>query len=152
MPTPDDAMVSPVEHESIASRATCPPEDARTTTAHDSHGSDDNGTRDRHGDSAHDVAMQDSTPPRQQSPANAQTLTDAHSKPAGADIETPNRDTPTPMTATDDGADEQRTSQTSPLSPTTPVSLYAHHLSSPFPAHRVCTTGFSDSMSEMDVG
>jgi hypothetical protein len=41
------------------------------------------------------------------------------------------------MTATDDGTEEQRTSQASPLSTAAPVSLLANHLSSPFPAHRV---------------
>ncbi|EUC31282.1 hypothetical protein COCCADRAFT_101680 [Bipolaris zeicola 26-R-13] len=135
MPTPDDAMVPSVEHESIAGRATCPPDESRSITAQElnqlrlsSHSSD--ASRASH------APMQQPTPPPQDSPEHGQTPADTHSKPSTADIETPARDIPTPMTATDDGSEEQRTSQASPQSAITPVSLLANHISSPFPAHR----------------
>lgn len=139
MPTPDDAMVSPVEHESIASRATCPPEEARNITARELNAAREYMANDINVESTPDVPMQQPTPPPQDSPA-AQSPAETHSKPSSADIDAPSRDIPTPMTATDDGAEEQRTSQASPLPATTPVSLLTSHLSSPFPAHRVCTT------------
>ncbi|CAA9958749.1 hypothetical protein P3342_003652 [Pyrenophora teres f. teres] len=135
MPTPDDAMVSPMEHEDMNTRTTCPPDESRTGDGralnelrHSSH--DSNATH------VPDVPTQLPTPPPQDCPEHTQMPADSHTKPSGADIETPNRDIPTPMTATDDGTDEQRTSQASPLTATAPVSLLAHHLSSPFPAHR----------------
>jgi hypothetical protein len=138
MPTPDDAtMVSPsVEHESITGRTTCPPEESRilTTTTHELNEAR-NSASDSNASSAPHVPMQQPTPP-QDSPTRAQTPTDTHSKPSSTDIEAPSRDIPTPMTATDDGT-EERTSQASPISTTAPVSLLAHHLLSPFPAHRV---------------
>jgi len=136
MPTPDDAIVSPVEHEDMNARTTCPPDESRSGDGralnelrHSSH--DSNATHVAH------VPTQLPTPPPQDCPEHAQTPADSHTKPSGAEIETPNRDIPTPMTATDDGTEEQRTSQASPLTATAPVSLLAHHLSSPFPAHRV---------------
>ncbi|KAL5115209.1 hypothetical protein ACEQ8H_006883 [Pleosporales sp. CAS-2024a] len=126
MPTPDDAMLSPVEHEaSTASRTTCPPDDARSATAHERspspafHGSSN-------GVAAIDVPMQLPTPPSPES----------RSKPSSARIEAPNRDTPTPMTATDDGADDQRTSQAPSFGPCAAQPVLASHLSSPFPARR----------------
>ena len=139
MPTPDDAIVS--EHESIAGRATCPPEESRIITTHELNEQVDITTASNVA-SAPDAPMQQPTPPPQESPVHAQMSGEAHSKPASTDIEAPSRDIPTPMTATDDGGEEQRTSQASPLSANAPVpvSLLANQLSSPFPAYRVCTT------------
>lgn len=137
MPTPDDAIASHMEHESIAaSRATCPPDDVHTITTHDLNATRTRTASDGNSESASHAPMQQPTPPPQDSPAEAQTMADAHSKPSSTDIDAPNRDTPTPMTATDDGAEEQRTSHASPLSATAPISLATNHLSSPFPAHR----------------
>jgi hypothetical protein len=149
MPTPDDAMVSPVEHESIAGRSTCPPEESRVTpTRALSQTPDFNANS--NGDSVIDVPMQLPTPPPQEPSSRAQPPPEPHSKPSSARIEAPARDTPTPMTSTDDGAEEQRISQASPLSATAPppTSPYASHLSSPFPAHRVCD---SDILSRREL-
>ena len=133
MPTPDD-VVSPVEHE----RATCPPEDARISNAHDLNDTRD-GSASNHVEPARRRPMQQQpTPPphgtREQSPS------ETHSKPSSASIEAPNRDTPTPMTATDDGAEDQRASQASPLSANAPAPIRytPSHLAAPFPGHRVC--------------
>lgn len=137
MPTPDDAIPSPVEHESTASRTTCPPDEARIANANELNASP------RFNDGSNvgptiDVPMQLPTPPLQDTSAHAppSSGSDSHSKPSSARIEAPNRDTPTPMTATDDGAEEQRTSQASPLAPG-PAPLFSNHLTSPFPAQRV---------------
>jgi len=151
MPTPDDAIVSPVEHESIANRPTCPPEEARIVNTRDL-----NETRhlsaNSNVDPVHDVPMQQPTPPPQDSPAHASVAPDIHSKPSGTDMEALARDIPTPMTAADDGDSEQRTTQASPLSASAPapVSPFAnHHLSSPFPAHRVRYADFDcDALDE----
>jgi hypothetical protein len=137
MPTPDDeAMVLPVEHESIAGRTTCPPEDARIIATHElnqTRSSDHNSNA----NSVPHVPMQQPTPSPQSSREPTQAPDDTHGKISSANIEAPSRDIPTPMTATDDGTEEQRTSQASPLSTAAPTSLLASHLSSPFPAHRV---------------
>jgi hypothetical protein len=136
MPTPDDeAMVLPVEHESIAGRTTCPPEDARIIATHElnqTRSSDHNSNA----NSVPHVPMQQPTPSPQSSREPTQAPDDTHGKISSANIEAPSRDIPTPMTATDDGTEEQRTSQASPLSTAAPTSLLASHLSSPFPAHR----------------
>ncbi|KAH5763930.1 hypothetical protein HBI16_162980 [Parastagonospora nodorum] len=136
MPTPDDAMPSPVEHESTASRTTCPPDEARIANAHELNPSPQFNDSSNVGPTI-DVPMQLPTPPPQDTPAHAppSSDSDSHSKPSSARIEAPNRDTPTPMTATDDGAEEQRTSQVPPLAPG-PGPLFSSHLSSPFPAQR----------------
>jgi hypothetical protein len=141
MPTPDDVMVSPVEHESIAGRATCPPEESRNTVAHELPQSPAFNAA-NNVESAIDVPMQLPTPPPQDAPAHTHPHTETRSKPSSARIEAPNRDTPTPMTATDDGTEEQRISQASPLSTTAPgpTSLLGSHLSSPFSARRVRTS------------
>jgi hypothetical protein len=138
MPTPHDVMVSPVEHESTTGRATCPPEESRNTVAHELPQSPTFNAAD-HVESSIDVPMQLPTPPPQDSPAHTHPTTESRTKPSSARIEAPNRDTPTPMTVTDDGTEEQRLSQASPLSATAPgpTSLLASHLSSPFPAQRV---------------
>lgn len=145
MPTPNDAIGSHVvEHESIdvANRPTCPPEEVRsisTIPTRDLNAASRIHYPSSHGNngSALPVPMQQLTPPPQDSPADlVQTSPDRHSKPSSSDIDAPNRDIPTPMTVTDDGAEEQRTSHASPLSATAPVSLITSHLSSPFPAHR----------------
>ena len=140
MPTPDDeAMVSPVEHESIAGRPTCPPEESRVIATHEL-----NDTRGAHDDSnasaVPDVPMQQPTPSPQNSREHTQAPDDIQTKLPSTDRDSPTRDIPTPMTATDDGTEEQRTSHVSPLSPVAPTSLLASHLSSPFPAHRVGQT------------
>lgn len=140
MPTPDDVVVSPVEqHESsVANRATCPPEEARTSSPHES-----SNTRGISASNDVDPAqrrsmLQQPTPPphgtREQSPV------ETHSKPSSASIDAPNRDIPTPMTATDDGTEDQRTSLASPLSATAPAPIRFNpsHLAAPFPAYRVC--------------
>jgi hypothetical protein len=137
MPTPDDATVSPVEHESIAGRATCPPEEARITSAHEpneAHGS----SASNNVESIMEAPMQQPTPPPQEPSTQAQSPSEDHTKTSNT-IEAPNRDIPTPMTTTDDGSEEQRTSQASPLSANAPapVSALASHLASPFPAYRV---------------
>jgi hypothetical protein len=138
MPTPDDAIVSPVEHESTTSRTTCPPDELRITTARELNESLDFNAA-SNVESTMDIPMQLPTPPPQEPPAHAQPPPDSHTKPANTHIEAPARDIPTPMTSIDDGAEEQRTSQLSPLSTAvpTPTSLLAGQLSSPFPAHRV---------------
>jgi hypothetical protein len=144
MPTPDDVMVSPVEHESTAGRATCPPEDSRNIVTHELPQSPGFNTS-SNVESTIDVPMQLPTPPPQDSPAHAHPSTETHTKPSSARIEAPNRDTPTPMTVTDDGTEEQRTSQASPLSATAPgpTSLLTSHLSSPFPTHRVRASDYT---------
>ncbi|KAJ4372875.1 hypothetical protein N0V83_003166 [Neocucurbitaria cava] len=137
MPTPDDAIATVSEHESIAGRTTCPPEESRITATR-ALNQDADITAASNVESAPDAPMQQPTPPPQELPVHAQSPGDAHSKPASTDIDAPSRDIPTPMTATDDGGEEQRTSQASPLSANAPVplSLLAHQLSSPFPAYR----------------
>ncbi|KAJ4362771.1 hypothetical protein N0V95_001262 [Ascochyta clinopodiicola] len=67
-----------------------------------------------------------------------QSLAETHSKPSSASIEAPNRDTPTPMTATDDGAEDPRTSLASPLSATAPLAIRftPSYLAAPYPARR----------------
>jgi hypothetical protein len=138
MPTPDDAMLSPVEHESTASRTTCPPDEARITTAHALNDAPTfNASSDVHFNI--DVPMQLQTPPPQDNPAHAPPSPASHIKPSSARTEAPNRDIPTPMNATDDGAEDQRTSQALPLAANAPgpAPLLSCHLSLPFPAHRV---------------
>lgn len=128
-----------VEHESTATtHATCPPDEriANNTRALDQSPPLDaasNGRPDI------DVPMQLPTPPPPDAPAHAPPPPESHTKPESARIEAPARDIPTPMTVTDDSAEEQRASQTSPLSPASapsPTSLLASHLSSPFPSRR----------------
>ena len=138
MPTPDDAMLSPVEHESITNHPTCPPDESRIITPHTLHGTRTQGV-DGNVDNAPVVPVQQPTPPPLEPPVHAQSAADSHSKPSGADIEVPSRDISTPMTATDDGTEEQRSAHVSSLSTTAsvPVSLLSSHLSSPFPTHRV---------------
>jgi hypothetical protein len=128
MPTPSDVL--PVEHESIANRATCPPDESRITTAHELNAPS-------HDEPAIDAPMQLPTPPPQEPLAGAQSPPESHNKPSSAQIEAPSRDIPTPMTATDDGTEDQRASHASPIHATVPASLLVSHLSSPFPAHRV---------------
>ncbi|KAF2833472.1 hypothetical protein CC86DRAFT_365358 [Ophiobolus disseminans] len=137
MPTPND-VVSPIEHESVANRATCPPDESRTTTTPGLNQNFDPNASSNVAP-AIDTPMQLPTPPPQESITRAPPPPDAHTKPSNAHIEPPSRDIPTPMTtATDDSTEEQRLSQASPLSAATPAptSLLAGHLSSPFPAHR----------------
>lgn len=133
MPTPDD-VVLPAEHE----RATCPPDDTHASTALE----ELSGARDSSGSqnvdfSRHPRMQQQLTPPpdgsREQSP------TETHSKPSSTSIDEPNRDTPTPMTATDDNVDDQRASQASPLSANAPAPIRFNpsNLAAPYPVHRV---------------
>ena len=138
MPTPDD-----VEHESIANRATCPPEEARISTTHELSDIHDSSANNDGGAAQQRPMQQQPTPPphgtRERSP------TETHSKPSSASIDAPNRDTPTPMTATDDGAEDQRAAQASPLSATAPAPIRStpSHLASPFLTHRVCLYSIS---------
>ncbi|KAJ4404850.1 hypothetical protein N0V91_005585 [Didymella pomorum] len=132
MPTPDD-VVSPAEHE----RATCPPEDTHTSTAHEELSTTRDSSASRNVDSSQRPRMQQQpTPPphgsREQSP------TETHSKPSSASIEAPNRDIPTPMTAIDENAEDQRASQASPLSAIAPAPIRYNtsQLAAPYPAHR----------------
>ncbi|KAL6704815.1 hypothetical protein ACN47E_007619 [Coniothyrium glycines] len=140
MPTPDDAMVSPAEHEGIASRPTCPPEESRLAHVRDAGGPRHTRTGSNvNVTSAEEEPLPHSTPPPQHPPAHASLASDSHGKPTGADMEPPARDISTPMTATDDGEAEQRASQASPLSATAPAPaspLAGHFLSSPFPSYR----------------
>lgn len=138
-----------VEHESTdAARATCPPDErtANNTRALDQSLPLDAASNDR---PDIDVPMQLPTPPPQDALAHPPPP-ESHTKPESARIEAPARDIPTPMTVTDDSPEEQRASQTSPLSPTTapsPTSLLASHLSSPFPSQRVCTLYLRPNMA-----
>ncbi|KAF1911679.1 vacuolar import and degradation protein-domain-containing protein [Ampelomyces quisqualis] len=137
MPTPDDVMGAPVEHESTTGHTTCPPDEARVVAAHEPRQPPTFHTASNVGPTSH-VPMRLPTPPPQHSPAHAPPSLESHSKPSSARIEAPNRDIPTPPTAPDDGPEDQRTSQTSPLSATAPrpPSLLASHLSLPFPPYR----------------
>jgi hypothetical protein len=124
--TPHEATMSPLEHESAAAHTTCPPDDARMYAAHDPD-SARHDSADEHADD-HVVSRHPAPPPAE-----------AHTKPAAADMDALTRDIPTPMTTTDDGTDDHRASQPSPLSTTAPASLplAASQLTWPFPAQRV---------------
>jgi hypothetical protein len=139
MPTPDDAMILPLEHE--GSRATCPPDESRILDPHES--SQTNAANaNAIADSAADVPISQPTAPPREDAGRAQSPPENHTKPPSTSIEAPNCDTPTPMTSTDDGAEEQRTSQPSPLSANAPAPVLPSpsHLTSPFPTHRVGMT------------
>lgn len=118
--------MSPFEHESVTAHTTCPPDDARTLAAHDI---DIDSTRHDSADEGDNVVSRHPAPP----PA------EPHTKPAAADMDAPARDIPTPVTTTDDGVDDQRASQASPVSTTASAALplAASQLTWPFPAHRV---------------
>ncbi|KAF2131307.1 hypothetical protein P153DRAFT_429638 [Dothidotthia symphoricarpi CBS 119687] len=138
MPTPNDAMLSPpVEHGSTAGHATCPPDESRIASTVEMMESGTMATNNIAA-SALEPSMQQPTPPPEVSPAPQPLSVDF--KPANTHTETPTRDTPTPMTATDDGTEDQRASQTSPLSANTttpaPTSLLASQLSLPYPTQR----------------
>jgi hypothetical protein len=144
MPTPDDAILLPVMHDAITGRTTCPPDEARNVTARDVHQSHPFNVA-NNVEAPIDEPLQLPTPPSQEDfPAHATPSHENHTKPLSTRIETPNRDTPTPMTVVDDSADGERASQTSPVSATAPAlgptSLLSSHLSSPFPTHRVCSS------------
>ncbi|KAF2267071.1 hypothetical protein CC78DRAFT_103726 [Lojkania enalia] len=142
MPTPDDAMLSPppTEHEShLAGRATCPPEESRFHAAQDL-----TGEQPPHPESNVELSlsapMQQPTPPpaAQDSGPNAQSP-DSRPKGLEAEIDAPIRDIPTPMSGTDEVAEEQRHPQVSPLSTTAPAPVAWHQssiLTSPFPNQR----------------
>jgi hypothetical protein len=123
--TPHEATMSPLEHESGAAHTTCPPDDTRMYAAHDAD-SARHDSADEHADD-HVVSRHPAPPPAE-----------AHTKPAAADMDALTRDIPTPMTTTDDGTDDHRASQPSPLSTTAPASLplAASQLTWPFPAQR----------------
>ncbi|KAF2120656.1 vacuolar import and degradation protein-domain-containing protein [Lophiotrema nucula] len=142
MPTPDDvAMPSPpAEHENhLAARATCPPDESRMHTQHDvtieaSSHSDDTLQ------SSFAGRTQQPTPP----PAAQDSPVIAHSpgspgKLVDAETDGPIGDIPTPMSGTDEGAEEQRKYQSSPLSATAPAPISWQQqsvLTSPFPSQR----------------
>jgi hypothetical protein len=143
MPTPDDAMLSPpAEHESaVPGRATCPPEES---CIHDPH--EMMAERSIHDDSIVDTPpnapTQQPTPPPGDRDARSDTDSPAESssKTLNAQIDAPIRDIPTPMSAMDEAAEEQRNPQASPLSATAPGPVSWHQptiLASPFPSQRV---------------
>ncbi len=106
MPTPSSGtLVSPTSPDSqhrdaLSARSLCPPEESRIS----------------------------STSPTAASHVLPGCPVDTRTKAANTSPESPSRDIPTPMTATDDGAEEQRM----------PISPSVAQRSSPFPSHRVC--------------
>jgi len=141
----DAAMVSapPLEHEGYLG-GRCPPEESRIHASHSP--SIGQQLRDANDDEPTlDAPAQLPTPPptERESPPRALTPPDSHSKPSDMRIEDPIRDIPTPVSATDDGTEERRNAQTSPLSATAPAPItWSQHklLTSPHPSHRVCIT------------
>ncbi|KAF2002939.1 hypothetical protein P154DRAFT_593442 [Amniculicola lignicola CBS 123094] len=140
MPTPNAMLSPPAEHEShLAGHTTCPPEDARSR--------DSSTTRFgassplRIPSSSRIIAQQPTPPPTEQDLAvDAHSPTEPQSKTPDADAYgSIIRNIPTPVSATDDGPEEQRHPQTSPLSTTapTPVAwLQSGASPSPFPGYR----------------
>lgn len=133
----------PAEHESLAGR-TCPPEDTRLHAPHDV-STEQHSLIAENADSSLNAPAQQPTPPptERESLAHAHSQSESSSKPPESTIEGPVRDIPTPMSATDDSAEEQRNIQASPLSATAPapVSWSQHkYLASPYPSYRVCIT------------
>jgi hypothetical protein len=149
MPTDDIAatVTPPVdEHESpLAGRSTCPPEELRIHPSRivDIAPSSHNAIEDH---APTDVRAQQPTPPPTDdpsSPARTPSPSDSHSKPTDASVEVPTRDIPTPMSAPDDGADDQRVAHPSPLSATASLSTswpqQRHAAVAPYIGPRVCT-------------
>lgn len=128
MPTDDIAatVTPPIdEHESpLAGRSTCPPEELRihpprvaNTLPPSRNAIEDHAPL--------DVRLQQPTPPPTDlpaSPARTPSPSDSHPKPIDASVEGPARDIPTPMSAPDDGADDQRHAHPSPLSASVPLA------------------------------
>ncbi|KAF2739923.1 hypothetical protein EJ04DRAFT_540409 [Polyplosphaeria fusca] len=141
MPTPDDAILSPpTEHEShLAGRHTCPPEELRIHAPHDSTADQRRPIEDEV-ESSQRAAMQQPTPP----PAAQDTHTEAQSpdarrKSVDGEVDGPIRDIPTPVSGTDEGAEEHRHPQISPHSTMAPAPAawqQPNVLMSPFPSHR----------------
>lgn len=138
----DTTVVStplPAEHEGhLGGR--CPPEESHIQTPHTSRIEQRplNVADDR---PALNAPAQQPTPPptERDSPPRALSPPDTHTKPTEMTIEGPIRDIPTPVSATDDGVDEQRNAQASPLSAAAPApALWLQHklLTSPHPSHR----------------
>jgi hypothetical protein len=143
MPTPDDAMLSPtVEHEGILpGRVTCPPEESRIHSAHSG-----TGQQSLHADNNDNAALaqptQQPTPPPadRERHSDIASPTDGRMKASDREMDGPLRDIPTPLSSQDETAEEQRNSNASQVTATTPpqnswnrTTLY----SSPFPSHRV---------------
>jgi hypothetical protein len=141
----DTAMVStpPLEHEGYLS-GRCPPEESRIHASHvptiEQHSPEmsDDGTE-------LNAPAQLPTPPptEREPPPRALSPPDSHTKPSEMRIDDPIRDIPTPVSATDDGAEERRVAQASPLSATTLTTItWSQHklLTSPHPSHRVRIT------------
>jgi hypothetical protein len=148
MPTPDDAMLSPPAEDEVilaGARATCPPEESRFHAHHDSTNQQPSHIDD---DVENPLAQPTQVPTPQpgqpESHSHSNTSMARRTKSPDPDIEGPLRDIPTPLSAQDEAAEEQRNPQISPLSATTPAppitwnqsSMY----SSPFPSHRVRIT------------
>lgn len=154
MPTPDDAMPSPpAEHEHESHRTTCPPEESRIHNVHDVHDSPDEQALHpgNDGDTAFIAPTQQPTPPPAESElaTGARSPAESHTKSSDIDVDGPMRDIPTPMSAPDEGAEEQqRNPHVSPLSATAPAPvswLQPSALTSPYPSQRVSTTARTHS-------
>jgi hypothetical protein len=130
-------------HEShLGSR--CPPEDLRTHTSHSPaiEQQTDDATDVDH---AFNAPAQLPTPPptERDPPPHSLSPPESHTKPSEMRIEGPIRDIPTPLSTTDDGAEERRIAQASPLSATAPSPVpwsQQKFLASPSPSYRVCIT------------
>ena len=143
----DTAMVStpPLEHEGYLG-GRCPPEDSRIHASHTATIDHQSPDADRDEPEPNAPAQLPTPPPTErESPPRALSPPESHTKPSEMRIEGPIRDIPTPVSATDDGAEERRVAQ-SPLSATAPVPMpWSQHkfLTSPHPSHRVCTTSIA---------
>jgi len=145
MPTPDDVMLSPpaeheLEHDSH--RTTCPPDESRIHADHDALDEQSLRAEDDRNSTFNAPAQQPTPPPAEpELLARAHSPSESHTKNSEVDLEAPMRDIPTPISATDEGAEEQqRASHASQLSATAPVVVAWHQsitLASPFPKQRV---------------
>jgi hypothetical protein len=153
MPTPDDVTMLSPPAEEHDHRPTCPPEESRIHNVHDIGDVLDelSSPPDDHSDTTFNEPTQQPTPPPTESESHADTdaPADAHTKTSDIEADGPMRNTSTPISATDDGTEEQhRNSHASPLSATAPApTSWLQHsaLTSPFPSHRVSTVARSQS-------
>ncbi|CAI6249996.1 unnamed protein product [Periconia digitata] len=130
---PADAIPSPAVDQDH-SRSSCPPEDSQPRPEYDSH-------QEMDGETSMNIPTQQPTPPPsdRDSVGRVRSPSESCVKPSDPPIETPARDIPTPISATDDISEDHRNSQSSPLSGAapTPISWPQHrHLSLPYPSHR----------------
>lgn len=134
---PADAMPSPAAEQDYA-HSSCPPEESQMRPEYESH-------HESNGETSMEVPIQQPTPPPSDRDvaARAQSPPESHVKPSDTPIATPARDIPTPISATEDIAEDHRNGQTSPLSLAAPMPMsWSQHrfLRSPYPSHRVCIT------------